>query len=304
MYQQFFDRFILPMFSAQTVAKTLAKKQPHVAANILRKMRSDKCVEVLQHWSIGVRTVMLNEMGDRIPKLLDAMPVEDRARLMITLNPRVVKLYSMDLDDNEVADMLEYWSENDLKTITMRVSPQTANKLVFMLEEDEQVLVLKDLKPWVQSSLMERLDAKQRARILEKMEFSASIDLFARWDARTQADVLDSISAKKRADYLNVLGPKNITEIITQWDFSKAKNVIIELDVEKQQNVFDLIPKDWQKDFFPQMSQNQQVMILNGLDTSLAIAMLDQVDQETSDDLMKRISEDQAASIRMANHMR
>jgi Mg/Co/Ni transporter MgtE len=286
------------------VAQSLAKKPPATAANILMRMNKDKCVKVLKEWSHGVRTIIMNEMGDRAVPLLGSIKYEDRSRLLISLNSNVVKKYSKEISSEDLEGMMDYWTQEDLKVVLMRLSPNVGAKLVSMLEEEDIVGVVHDLKPWVQASLMDKLDDSLRARVLEKMDFSAAIDLFTRWNLIHRRAVLEHLSIKRRQELLQVIGPKNVAEILEKLDPQRIKENLSLLDVERQRDAFYRFGKDIQHDLFPEMPDNLQVRILNGMDPLDAIKLLDLVPEEHSDMLIKALDDDQASAIRMATLMR
>lgn len=304
LYNNFFDMVILPMLNPSVVARALQKKKPDVAAGILGRMASVKAVKVIMNWSLGVRVIILNEMGEGAVRLLSSMPPEDKAQLLSLLKQNIVKRYCRDLNQDEVEVLMDYWGENDLKTIVHRLSPKVAASVVSMCEEPTQFAILNGLKPWVQQPLMESMDVAARARIVEQMEYSAAIDLFSRYEPIDQGAMIEFLSAKRQHEIFNVLGYKNIAAILAKWELEKVKEVLLNLDEERQRQVYMKLPEDVQYTLFPLLSERQQVLVLNICDPMDALKYLDTVTRDENDKLMRLITEEQATSIRMATLMR
>jgi Mg/Co/Ni transporter MgtE len=304
LYQVFFEKFILPLFNPAVIARSLAKKQPDVAAGILQQLRPEKCVQVLSFWSVGVKTIILNEMGEKVLKLFPYMSYEDRARMLITLSSSIIKKYSREITKNDLDKMIDYWSQNDLKVALLRFSKDVGQNLVEMLDDAERFEVIKDLKPWVQASLVEKLPVESRAYLINGFDIGDAIELFYRWDLNTQSQVLKSISENRQQEIYKILSPKNIAALMEYWDLDKIKEVMLNFDEERLRYTFISLSGDVRMEVFPELPEERQVDILNTIDTMEAVELVGLFSKEQAENLIRKLNEDQAQSIRMGSFLR
>lgn len=300
LYNTFFDTIILPMLNPSVVARALQKKKPDVAAGIIARMQPAKAIKVIMNWSLGVRVIILNEMGESAAKLLTYMPPEDKAQLLSLLKQNIVKRYCRDLNQDEVEILMDYWNENDLRTVVHRLSPKVAASVVSMTDENTQFLILNGLKPWVQQPLMESMEIAARARVIEQMEFSTAIDLFSRYEPGDQAAMIEFLSAKRQHEIFNVLSHKNIAVILSKWELERVKEVLLNLEDDRQRQTYMKLPEEMQFALFPLLPERQQILVLNVCEPLDAIRYLATVTRDENDKLMRLINEEQATSIRMA----
>jgi Mg/Co/Ni transporter MgtE len=303
LYNQFFDKFLLPMFKPPVLAKTLAKKRPDVAAIIMGRLSTDKGLKVLEHWSPGVCTIILEQMGDKSHKLIEGMAPPEKAHLLTSLSQNIIKNFSKNLTADDLESMVDYWSDEDLRNLTLRLSPETAAMLLPLMKEDSIVFVLKDMKPWIQKSLVENLPPERKAILVDKFEFSIAIELMTRWDENLQSDIMGMLSAERQKEIFQVLNAKTIASILQFWEIDKVAPVLMGLDFDQQRHTLFRLPKEMQIVFFPQFERDQRVMILNGVEAPDAIILCGTVSEEDSEELMRLIDDDQAAGIRMSQLM-
>ena len=136
--------------------------------------------------------------------------------------------------------------------------------------------------------------------MVERLEFSQAIDLFARWDAKVQSEIMQIVSTNRQQEIYRVLTPKIISAIIEHYDIEKTREILLNLDEDRQRHTFYRFRLDMQESLFPDLPDTMQVLILNGIEPVHAIKLLNTVPKDVNESLMRKVDEDQAAGIRMA----
>lgn len=293
-------RLLLPFLAPPTVARFLGKQTPDLAAVELLRLRANKGLDVLELWPEKFQAAVLNKMGWAAFNLMRMMPPSKQSSLLVHLRMPLVRKYVSSISSENLEQIARNWDMGQRMSVFPKLPPNKATEVIRYYPEEEQVELMGRLQAWIRASLIEIMEPRVRAQVMDSLNLEAALDLFDRWDQKVQSDVLRLVNDGLRKSICDALRPIKLAGVIASYPADEVIGIVIGVPEDNLLKLFTWLQPEMRTAVFPMLPPDRQSHLLANWRPDFSADVLRPLSRDEVEDILAQVDEFYSIQIRHA----